>query len=315
MRCPNCHETDHASNAIFCHMCGSRLEKRKPKWLLRFGFILTFLVGLYFLLAFSSYLTVSNVNASDIGGEVTVQIYTDALFVDIESKDYWLCCKQNGKTLCLTIPENNNTNDREAEIKVYAGLLKCREATIHVKQKGKAASYLHVSKQMVSFSDQGGAESLQIRTDGREWHVVDWPDWVTISISENTLVLTASKNKLPSSRSGTARIKADANYIDITILQKPEALENFTEFWELFCSDPMFQKSRIGFPLPYTYYEEEWENNDDIEVNDYLYSEEWHYDKMYDIETQIKIEQKDDSYIVTRSGRENGICIIYIFNH
>ena len=27
MKCPNCQETDHASDAVFCHMCGNRLVK------------------------------------------------------------------------------------------------------------------------------------------------------------------------------------------------------------------------------------------------------------------------------------------------
>lgn len=30
MRCPKCHETDHASDAIFCHMCGERLKRTNP---------------------------------------------------------------------------------------------------------------------------------------------------------------------------------------------------------------------------------------------------------------------------------------------
>ncbi len=29
MKCPNCQETDHASNAVFCHMCGHKLQKNK----------------------------------------------------------------------------------------------------------------------------------------------------------------------------------------------------------------------------------------------------------------------------------------------
>ena len=29
MRCPNCQETDHASDAVFCHICGHKLQKNK----------------------------------------------------------------------------------------------------------------------------------------------------------------------------------------------------------------------------------------------------------------------------------------------
>lgn len=30
MKCSKCHETDHASDAIFCHMCGERLKRTNP---------------------------------------------------------------------------------------------------------------------------------------------------------------------------------------------------------------------------------------------------------------------------------------------
>ena len=30
MKCSKCHETDHASDAVFCHMCGERLKRTNP---------------------------------------------------------------------------------------------------------------------------------------------------------------------------------------------------------------------------------------------------------------------------------------------
>lgn len=34
MQCPKCHETDHASDAIFCHMCGHQLRRKINGWMI-----------------------------------------------------------------------------------------------------------------------------------------------------------------------------------------------------------------------------------------------------------------------------------------
>ena len=55
MRCPKCHETDHASDAIFCHMCGERLKRTNPlAIILPILGVLTFIIILIWLLNSSS---------------------------------------------------------------------------------------------------------------------------------------------------------------------------------------------------------------------------------------------------------------------
>ncbi len=92
------------------------------------------------------------------------------------------------------------------------------------------------------------------------------------------------------------------------------AEENFADFWKSYCNNSEFQKSRIKFPLECVTYSSGMEG-DQVET-DYINAKDWKYDKVYVYDydlPQIKIEFKDEFYLVTRSGIESGYSIIYAF--
>lgn len=220
MRCPNCHESDHAEDAIFCHVCGSRLVNRKPKWLLYLVLLALFLFGLYRICFFSTYLDVTDAQLSDMGGTVTMQVQTDAVIVYVITTDYWLYCKQDGKTLYLTIDENNDARDREADIKVYAGVLRDREAIIHVKQGGKVTTYLKTKPESFdTFGNKGGTARLTILTDGDSWDIASSPQWVTCSRKRDVLTVKVKENK-GNYREGTLKLESYSKILTIPISQK-----------------------------------------------------------------------------------------------
>ena len=77
----------------------------------------------------------------------------------------------------------------------------------------------------------------------------------------------------------------------------------------------MFQKSRIKYPIPYVFYEYEYDGTDEVQKTiRYIKETEWNYDKIYDNVTNTEIvEKNDDSIIAIRRGDGCGILIEYYF--
>ena len=86
-------------------------------------------------------------------------------------------------------------------------------------QKSKQATYLNASKQTVSFSEYGSRETLNISTDGDSWSVVSCPDWVTQSVSGNSLILNVSSN-FGERREGVVRLNSDNIVTEINVNQQ-----------------------------------------------------------------------------------------------
>lgn len=194
--------------------------KNKTRWILYLALLALFLLGLYRICFFSTYLDVYDAEISDLGGAVTMQVQTNAVLVYVITTDYWLNCKQNGKTLYLTIDENNDARDREADIMVYAGVLRDREAIIHVKQGGKGATYLKTKPESFdTFGNKGGTARLTILTDGDKWEIVSSPQWVTCSKEGNVLIVKVKENK-GDHREGILKLESYSKSLTIPISQK-----------------------------------------------------------------------------------------------
>ena len=88
--------------------------------------------------------------------------------------------------------------------------------------------------------------------------------------------------------------------------------EFFGDFWNSYCNNSVFQKSRVKFPLPCISYYDEGETE-----TVYISAKDWKYDRVYEYSyelPQIRIESKNESYLVTRAGIESGYSVVYIFN-
>ena len=91
--------------------------------------------------------------------------------------------------------------------------------------------------------------------------------------------------------------------------------ENFADFWNSYCNNPAFQKSRIKFPLECITYSSGLEEGEEEET-EYINAKDWKYDKIYEYYydlPQIRIEPKDEFYLVTRCGIESGYSVVYAF--
>lgn len=288
------------------------------------GFLTLILTVTYRVCFYASYLNLeSNEIVFDwIGEEKDVWVYTDANSWIVEDDEYigWATISNRGSRLHIYAYQNNSKEERSAYLKIRSGAIKGlgnKWRWFRVVQKGKQATYLIASRQTVAFSEVGGAEPLQISTDGDEWYVLDCPDWIKTSISGNTLVLTALRNEEMSSRVDMVCIKANDIEIKIIVSQKFREQEEFTDFWRLFYGEPAFQKSRIKYPLRYSFFEYDYDGETDEfqETIRYIYENEWKYETMYDEITTTVIKKHDDyAYFAIRTGIDCGIYIKYIFN-
>lgn len=158
------------------------------------------------------------------GGEQNIYVSTDARswIVEDDENVYWASFSNWGSTLHIyAYNQNNSKEDRSAYIKIRSGSIKGlgnEWRWLRVVQKGKQATYLNASKQTVSFSEYGSRETLNISTDGDSWSVVSCPDWVTKSVSGNSLVLKVSSNN-GRRREGVVRLKSDDLVTDINVNQ------------------------------------------------------------------------------------------------
>lgn len=197
--------------------------------------VLVFLItGIFFLALVVTYKVVFyarylNLNTDNVvfewtGGEQEVLVYTNANCWVVEDEEYvnWASFQKKGNSLQITVYQNNDKTERSSYIKIRSGLIEGignKWTSLKVIQDGKQATYINSSARSVSFSEQGGSESLQINTDGDEWIVVDCPNWVSKKVSGNTLVLSAFDNN-STPRNGIIRVQSDERMIEIEVFQQ-----------------------------------------------------------------------------------------------
>ncbi len=183
-------------------------EKGKGNQMLIIGLVVLLLVVLYWLLAFSSYLSVPDVEKDDYGGTVIVQINTNAAFVTAKTDCDWLSFVKEGKSLYMNIDENNSARDRIGEVFVSAGLVWGRKTVVRVRQKGKGATYLRANPDTFgSISHKGGTVCITVETDGDVWNVVSCPYWITSSKYGYELMVNIKENE-GSYREGSLKLES-----------------------------------------------------------------------------------------------------------
>ena len=87
--------------------------------------------------------------------------------------------------------------------------------------------------------------------------------------------------------------------------------EPFKKFWKSYTSDSVFQMERTKFPLPLTYYE--YDEDTETEITEDIGAEFWLFDNFVDESYKSRTEKENDSYVVTKTGIENGIYVRYYF--
>ena len=89
--------------------------------------------------------------------------------------------------------------------------------------------------------------------------------------------------------------------------------EDFSTFWKSYKSDLSFQKQRTNFPLPYSYYD--FDSDEEAMITEKIQENEWVFQNFQsDEESRVEIEQNNDNYEVWRRGNENGIAVVFIFS-
>ena len=89
--------------------------------------------------------------------------------------------------------------------------------------------------------------------------------------------------------------------------------EDFSTFWKSYKSDLSFQKQRTDFPLPYSYYD--FDSDEEAMITEKIQENEWIFQNFQsDEESRVEIEQNNDNYEVWRRGNENGIAVVFIFS-
>lgn len=89
--------------------------------------------------------------------------------------------------------------------------------------------------------------------------------------------------------------------------------EDFSTFWKSYKSDLSFQKQRTNFPLPYSYYD--FDSDEEEMITEKIQENEWVFQNFQsDEESRVEIEQNNDNYEVWRRGNENGIAVVFIFS-
>ena len=89
--------------------------------------------------------------------------------------------------------------------------------------------------------------------------------------------------------------------------------EDFSTFWKSYTSDLSFQKQRTAFPLPYSYYD--FDSDEEAMITEKIQEKEWVFQNFQsDEESRVEIEQNNDNYEVWRRGNENGIAVVFIFS-
>ena len=89
--------------------------------------------------------------------------------------------------------------------------------------------------------------------------------------------------------------------------------EDFSTFWKSYTSDLSFQKQRTNFPLPYSYYD--FDSDEEAMITEKIQENEWVFQNFQsDEESRVEIEQNNDNYEVWRRGNENGIAVVFIFS-
>lgn len=128
------------------------------------------------------------------GGKLNVTVATNdnnwtvAPVVNADGSNYFTASRTDDQTICINVPANPRSGDREQDIIVTAGQL---TKIIHVKQDGRKVRVL-VSEQVFDFKEKGGdKKDVEIWSDsdityddnnGANWRVTDKPEWVRVSI-------------------------------------------------------------------------------------------------------------------------------------
>lgn len=207
----------------------NRPVTRKRKWPRRFliiGPVLLFIVLLYRLLVYATYLEVNDVIVSDKDGTTTIPVKTDAVFMSLHIYgDEWCTIKQSGKNVIVEFKENNEAKDREVSFAVLTGVIDdlCYfRQVVTITQAGKGATYIKAVPDTIELKVKNNKDkytSTVIDTDGDNWEIVTCPDWVLSKIDGDELKL-AAKNDAVINREGIIVLKSYNEYANICVTQK-----------------------------------------------------------------------------------------------
>lgn len=142
------------------------------------------------------------------GGQKTIEVKaSDDNWELTTSSIEWIETKVEGNTITLEIKPNTATQERDAELVIYAPKSKLTK-TVAVKQFGVSPA-LHLDQDRVVFDRKGGEKNVTIVVNGTDWSVTDPNNvpWLTFEkdASGKQINLTAKPVDKEAQNSGASR--------------------------------------------------------------------------------------------------------------
>ncbi|MBR5106292.1 MAG: hypothetical protein IKU93_07670 [Alistipes sp.] len=213
-RCENCKKT-FADTVNFCTDCGQPLvsvpdapqaaaavnatqpapKKKRSIWKILLITVAVIVVGFFalvnHLMNAATYLRVEPnlLVAAKSGGEAFVDIDYDGYVWTINHIPDWVDVEEYEDSFKVYVGPNFTGYDREGSITVQSGDFL---AQVLIQQNGKA-TYIKTSESSLHFVKDGGEAIVQVDTDGCDY-TVEYPDYLTVSIDDDTFTVTAPRN-------------------------------------------------------------------------------------------------------------------------
>ena len=156
------------------------------------------------------------------GGSKNISIVTNVKDFDVLVSEDWITCSKNYNGLLVTIQPSEITEERSGQIIVTLPQYMI-EQKIHITQK-EFTPYLSISQSALSFTADGGMQSIDITTN-IEYNIDVSIDWLSYGKDEDKITFVASQNL----KSKTTKRSADIviynerynKYLTIKIEQQP----------------------------------------------------------------------------------------------
>lgn len=150
------------------------------------------------------------------GGTETITVLTDGVWRVQEGAEWWGSIQIDGNQVTLQASENAGQYKTHS-ILIQSGNLSQR---IFVSQRGASATNLSVSKDVLSFSPQGGSETVTVSTDGI-WEIIPGTkSWLKLSKWSNSITIQVEGHSSPNPREDSFSIKSGTKIKTIHISQK-----------------------------------------------------------------------------------------------
>ena len=166
-------------------------------------------------------LSEKDLNFGSSAGNKTISVFNNSRNYEISLLPSWCSIKKYNNYFFLYYNENNSATERTDYFNVISGSNVIR---VNIKQEAKiqkSKDYLIVSKTYLSFPAKGGNdEKITIRTNLNNFTVPWFPNWCSVKIYDDYIIVSCKKNHENKSRSDWFKIIAGGEQQNIYVSQE-----------------------------------------------------------------------------------------------